>query len=104
MMWVFFRSVSLIAAPMLMAGATVVATMGLRMGLVVALVLPLVTLDQTLFDIYADMAGLRAVIVGTVVVISLLGVYGAARIGRHFGDWPGALFTGGLAAVLPLFC
>jgi hypothetical protein len=67
-------------------------------------VVPLVTLDQTLFDIYADMAGLRAVIVATVVLISLLGVYGAARIGRHFGDWPGALFTGGLAAVLPLFC
>jgi hypothetical protein len=69
-----------------------------------ALVVPLVTLDQTLFDIYADMAGLRAVIIGTVILISLLGVYGAARIGRHFGDWPGALFTGGLTAMMPLFC
>jgi hypothetical protein len=69
-----------------------------------ALVVPLVTLDQTLFDIYADMAGLRAVIIGTIVLISLLGIHSAARIGRYFADWPGALFAGGLAAVVPLFC
>ena len=33
MMWIFFRSFSLIAAPMLMAGVTVIATMGLLIGL-----------------------------------------------------------------------
>jgi hypothetical protein len=33
MMWIFFRSIPLIVAPMVMAGATVVATMGLLIGM-----------------------------------------------------------------------
>lgn len=65
---------------------------------------PLVTLDQTLFDIYADMSGLRAVIAGCVLATSLLGVYGATRIGRYFAGWSGAALAGGLTAVTPLLC
>jgi hypothetical protein len=33
MMWIFFRSISLIIAPMVMAGVTVIATMGLLIGM-----------------------------------------------------------------------
>lgn len=68
------------------------------------LVKPFLALDQTLFDIYADMSGVHTVIVVVVLVTSLLGVYGATRIGRHFAGWPGALLVGGLAAVAPLQC
>lgn len=69
-----------------------------------ALVRPLVALDRTLFDIYADMSGLHAVIAGAVLIVSLLGIYSASRIGRHFAGWPGALLAGGLTAMTPLLC
>jgi hypothetical protein len=65
------------------------------------LVLPLVTLDQTLFDVYSDMTGLYATIIAVSLFTSLLGVYGGLRIGRHFAGWPGAVLAGGLAAVTP---
>jgi hypothetical protein len=81
----------------------IVSAMGSRIELD-ALLIPLITLDQTLFDIYADMSGLHTVIAGLVLVLSLVGIYGATRIGRYFADWPGALLAGGLTAVVPLFC
>jgi hypothetical protein len=81
----------------------IVSAMGSKIELD-ALLIPLITLDQTLFDIYADMSGLHTVIAGLVLVLSLVGIYGAIRIGHHFAGWPGALLAGGLAAVTPLFC
>jgi hypothetical protein len=68
------------------------------------LVRPLVTLDQTLFNIYADMSGLHAALAAASMLLSLLAIYAASRVGRYFADWPGALLVGGLTAVVPLFC
>jgi hypothetical protein len=81
----------------------IVSAMGSKIELD-ALLIPLITLDQTLFDIYADMSSLHTVVAGVVLVLSLGGIYGAIRIGHHFSGWPGALLAGGLAAVTPLLC
>lgn len=66
------------------------------------LIRPLFALDAALFTIYADMSGLRLALQITSLAISLLGIAAAALIGRHYGDWPGALLSGGLMALVPM--
>jgi len=62
---------------------------------------PLFAIDRALFDAYADYADLRAVVMGTVLFTTLLGVLMACILGTIRAGWPGALLCGGLMAFVP---
>lgn len=63
---------------------------------------PLFAMDRALFDAYADLSGVRAVVMGTVLVTTLFGVLMACWLGAFRAGWPGALMCGGLMAFMPV--
>ena len=63
---------------------------------------PLYAIDRALFDAYADYSGLRAVVMGTVLLTTLFGVFMACRLGAYRAGWPGAVLCGGLMAFTPV--
>jgi hypothetical protein len=62
---------------------------------------PLFAIDRALFDAYADYSGLRAVVMGAVLISTLFGVLMACLLGAVRAGWPGALLCGGLMAFAP---
>ena len=64
---------------------------------------PAAALQSALFDLYADMTGLRLTVVVLTILLTLAGVFAACRLGKELGGVPGQVLAGLLAAGLPIF-
>jgi hypothetical protein len=64
---------------------------------------PAAALQSALFDLYADMTGLRLVVAALTLLLSLAGVAAACRLGKALNGVPGQAIAGLLAACLPIF-
>jgi hypothetical protein len=64
---------------------------------------PAAALQSALFDLYADMAGLRLTAAAVTVLITLAGIAAACRLGKSLGGAPGQILAGLMAASLPIF-
>ncbi len=64
---------------------------------------PPAALQSALFDLYADLSGLRLTVIALTIVLTLAGVLAACRLGKALGGVPGQILAGLLAASLPIF-
>lgn len=93
--WMAFAFAAFVSAGHLLSPAPSVASLPFIFK-------PLAALDAGLFEIYADMADMRAAIAVAVLCVSLGGVYAAARLGQVRASWPGIALCGGLMALVPI--
>src|SRR4051794_14563597 len=61
-----------------------------------------VAVNHAEFDLYRDMSRLRGAYASVAIVLSLLAVAAAFRLGRHWGGLPAAVLAGGRAGFTPL--
>jgi hypothetical protein len=64
---------------------------------------PAAALQSALFDLYADLSGLRLAAVLLTVLLTLAAVVAACRLGKALGRTAGEIAAGLLAASLPIF-
>jgi hypothetical protein len=67
------------------------------------IVRPVAALQNALFDLYADLSGLRLAAVLLTVLLTLAAVVAACRLGKALGGTAGEIAAGLLAASLPIF-
>src|SRR6185437_8581645 len=64
---------------------------------------PPAALQSTLFDLYADLSGLRLAAVILTILLTLAAIVAACRLGRALGGTAGEIMAGLMAASLPIF-
>jgi hypothetical protein len=64
---------------------------------------PAAALQSALFDLDADLSGLRLTVVILTVLLTLAGIVAACRLGRALGGTAGEIMAGLMAASLPIF-
>ena len=64
---------------------------------------PPAALQSALFDLYADLSGLRLTVVIMTVLLTLAAIVAACRLGRALGGTAGEIMAGLMAASLPIF-
>lgn len=64
---------------------------------------PFVAIDRALFDTYADLGFLKALMLGISLLVSLAAVLGGFRLGSKYGGPAGGVLIGGVVAILPIF-
>ncbi len=68
-----------------------------------AILRPAAALQSALFDLYADLTGLRLTVVVLTLLLTLAAIVAACRLGKALGGVPGQILAGLLAASLPIF-
>ena len=64
---------------------------------------PFIALNHALFDCYRELGGIRMWTIGVSVLISIVAIWAAFRLGCIYAGSAGGILLGGLVACLPLF-